>query len=288
MIRQFIFTVWFLQIFFSVSVISAENEEDRGSLRAREDTNLRLQQQGMLEYGGSSTKLDYKSTVLKSLVSYFTPAVSRTLHRTLQEDMDPLVLDHGSSSHQDLGSTSIGPCNASASIEYNMKVLEGLGTVQLDHIEVVPGSDSINFALLDGATWNVTWNVNASFSNLTAIANASLHIDACGNPMDSFLNGTVSCLEPSIAMEIRVSGETSNLILFQSTSEIVTANITQLKFRYESAEAHLGSFNEMSQIDLGITLGNMLEEDAGALEEIMKNGLQGAIDNALPFRPDSS
>ena len=228
---------------------------------------------------------DLKSTVLNSLASYFTPAVSRTLQDTLKNDFDPLIL--GDATFQDLGETAIGPCNTSATIIYDMKVLEGLGSVRLDNINMVPESDNISVSILDGATWNITWIINATFANLTAAANATLHIDACGNPIDQALSGVTVVDEPSISLTMYVQGETSNLILFQSTSKVVNADIMDLTFHYKSVEAHLGSFGDLSQVDLGVKLGEMLHRDATALEQVMKDTLQTAIDEELPFKPDS-
>lgn len=298
MMRQYLVCLGLLQLCFCsmASLESYKTHHRTSHLRIRDETlvdaevparvdSLSLVRRYLKDIYASTPDLDLKSRVLTSLVSYFTPAMARTIQKTLQDDFDPLPL--GNTTTQDLGDIFIGPCHTSAEIVYDMKVLRGLGSVHLDNIIMVPESDNISVSLLDGATWNVTWILNATFANLNATANATLHIDACGNPIDQHLEGTTEVDYPSISLTLYVQGETSNLILFQSTSKVVKVDILELGFHYHSVEAHLGSFGEFTKVDLVVELKDILDADATGFESIMRETLQAAIDDELPFRPDS-
>lgn len=232
------------------------------------------------------TAPDLQNTLLGSLISYFTPALRKTLQKTLREEFDPLIV--GNATTQDLGEVfTIGDCQTTAKIVYDSEILRGLGSVQLDKIEMVPDSDSISYSLLDGATWNSTWVFNATFSALSAEANASLHVDACGVPaMEHKLNFSATVEQPSIYMQIAVKGETASLVLFQSTSRVSSAQVLDLSFHYHMVDAQLsGNFGNLSYVNLGVELGESMYKDSGVFEILMMEALQQALDEQMPFKP---
>ncbi|CAB9513888.1 expressed unknown protein [Seminavis robusta] len=229
---------------------------------------------------------DLESIVLNSLVSYFTPSLTKTLQETLGDEFDPLVL--GDPASQQLGQMQVGDCSATAEIVYQKEILRGLSGVVLDELEMVPESDQIDVSFFDGAHWNATWELTASFPLLTAEANATLKIHACGTEkLAQSIGGMATVEQPSIYLHIAVQGDTSNLILFQSTSKVTRANILDLRFNYESIQAQLGSFGtNLSEVNFGLTLGEMLTHDATVFELLMKDALQAKINEALPFEPN--
>mgnify|MGYP007080183411 CR=1 FL=1 len=345
---------------------STASEVSKDETRQQEATRQLLD---IAEFGKSNVQ----EPILKSLDDYFEPVIGRTFQQTLHNNktFDPLVLLQAGDDflQQHRGDYLIinSPCheNAIAKIDYNNRTattLRGLGSVYITSIDMVPESfHDISFKGFHGATWNVTWNIQASFHRplRIKIINATLHFvnpdedsskdgeeDASAFScqgvtttasirrmyQDQQWTGMVAVEQPSLSITLATQGNTSNLVLFQSTSRVVHADIMALDFHFghvramspqsmsaatassemdgsssssstddedeESDEATADSSstlnntltdaNNHTTLDLNVTVGELFSKHAQVLQVVMKDALQDAINEKLPFRPSSS
>ncbi|CAB9526286.1 expressed unknown protein [Seminavis robusta] len=191
--------------------------------------------------------------LLNALIStYLAPEIDVLLQTVLGNNFDPIYLGEETTIQTEelelaLPPNGIVTCRSSASITYGVGYITGLSSIQVNALEMVPGSETINVGMENilagpSATWNGTWLVNATLEDLTAETSVTFRAQACGIPLEQKVTGITTFQSPSLQASMTLGGDTGNLILMTSTTEITTA-------QFESFNLEFGS------IDAGIELG---------------------------------
>lgn len=223
----------------------------------------------------------------------FGPQIVEELATTLNQ-YDPITLDDETSfdfGGLDLSVRTNGAinCQSAASVTYGLGSIFGLSSIEVNRVEMVPGSetfDSTSMMGLGGAAWGGTWILNATFANVTASTSAGLEASACGVPLSQSVNGTTSLLDPSAEIRVTLGGNTENLMKFKTTTQIESVLIEEVKFQLGSIHADMGVFGNIIQLDLDHTLdGFLLNELSDIVAPLAVNFTNAALKSQLPFSP---
>ena len=221
----------------------------------------------------------------------FGPQIVEELATTLNR-FDPITL--GDETSFDFGGLDLSvrtngaiDCQSSASVTYGLGSIFGLSSIEVNRVEMVPGSetfDSTSVLGLGGAAWGGTWIMNATFANVTATTSAGLEASACGVPLSQSVEGTTSLIEPSAEIRVTLGGNTENLMKFTTTSQIESVQVEEVKFKLGSINADMGVFGNIIQLDLGHTLdGFLLNELSDIVAPLAVNFTNNALKSQLPF-----
>jgi hypothetical protein len=235
------------------------------------------------------------ATVVNALITTLTPALVGIIQDNLDENVDPIFI--GNETTLESGELEVpfpgqnnnisSLCKSSASVTYGLGELWGLSSININRLELVPGSETIEMAMLGlgGVKWNGTWLLNATFANLTAETSVTASASACGFPLQTTLTGTTTMLAPSLQATLRLGGETSNIILFTSTSQIKTAQVETLDIELGPVEANIAtSASIIPALNFGQSLDAFLLNELGnQLEPLLVQQLNQALGNQMPF-----
>ncbi|CAB9512177.1 expressed unknown protein [Seminavis robusta] len=189
--------------------------------------------------------------------TFFEPQIDDLLQGVLGDNFDPIYLGQETTIQTEELELALPPnglvtCQSSASITYGLGYISGLSSIQVNSLELVPGTENINIGmqniLTPSATWSGTWLVNATLDSLTAETSVTLSAQACGIPLEQKVTGTTTLQTPSLQASLTMGGDTDNLILLTSTSEITTAQAETIDL-------------EFGAVDAGIELGGTLIPD---------------------------
>ena len=234
--------------------------------------------------------LQLDGILFNSLVDAFGPSLVDAIQTTLTQ-FDPIVLGDGTTfkfGEMDLSARTSGviDCRSSASVTYGLGSISGLSSIEVNRMEMVPGSETIDssFLGLSGASWEGTWILNATFANMTAETSASLTASACGVPISQKVTGTTTFNDPTVEFTITMGGATANLLRFTTSSQITTVTIKEMNFELGSIDANLGSFGTILQLDIGNTFDAfLLNELSDIIAPLVLNLTNDALASQLPY-----
>jgi len=244
---------------------------------------------------------DLGKTFLESLVQYFKPALESMLQSQAHDNMDPLVLSNATSVQ--LSDKRLGTCEAKAHVVYDEQIMHGLESLKIDAVGLAPhGTHDTEVHVSGGADWNATWQINVTFDETIATeTHATLYLQACGLTLEQSINETALLQNPVVmVLTVQVHGTTSNIVLFQSTSEVTKATISDLQFHFHGVNVTSQVALESEDVNGTITASStgtyrasgslsssaaeeVFFRDAGPLEAALKDALQVTLTEKLPF-----
>lgn len=149
--------------------------------------------------------------------------------------------------------------NVTSDVTYEYTVLlaqvDGLGSLQIDKIEYVDGSQHIDLKVgfRTSADWMAQWKLETSFDNMTAhtmttltstVRQASCGADHPGETAQSTVNGTVFFDNVVGRVAATVTGDTRRVARFVATSTINTMAVDEMAFWYDPIDTTtMGTFD---------------------------------------------
>ena len=203
-------------------------------------------------------------------------------------------------------------CQEEANIDYKVQAVENVGKIQMDSIEFVPGSSSVEMTfqnLKAGAEWSGEWIVKTTFPSLTATTRAKMTPSdnsecrlMAENTVDSTksrstamsevqtVEGRIHFIGVTTETRVKVYGETERIAMFASSSQVSSGVVQNFQWDYDSLDAsQAGTFptpagsvgREQQQ---PIQIATFLEQSniARYMEDMTSRALQGEIDYILP------
>lgn len=229
-------------------------------------------------------RLFFRSININQIIEALLPALNAAISNTIASNLNDV--DLRVDFIQNLANLNVGPnCTATGLVDYHLGTLSGLDEFQIDSIDLVPGTDSldISFLGLRGASWSGVWNVRGRFGgNVEIGSDATLSADACGVPLQETSSGKISATNPGLDIRIAVDGESPNIFsLASSLAESIT--VEDARFNFDTIVADvLGLFGNDLQLDLttifdGLFTDTLLNQILPLLLELLQNVLQGGL-----------
>ncbi|CAB9512176.1 expressed unknown protein [Seminavis robusta] len=239
--------------------------------------------------------LQLDALVLNSLVDLFVPELADEVQNLAKENMDPVDINY--STLEDQGELDLNVnrtfCNHTTAIvvaTYAIGVVTGMGTMQVNSLELVPGTANINlppFSIIPGAavtTWEGVWDVDANFVNFTAATVATLAKTFCNFTFEESLAGDSVIVSPTATVRIKLEGETNNIYDFQASSQLNAATIQSFTVGYQSIVAQIGTWTDWVTLDADeplVEIGN--EGFAGDIRDLILEQMQNGLNDAMPY-----
>lgn len=232
------------------------------------------------------------SNLFGAVFEAFGPQIVDELAATLTK-FDPISL--GDETSFDFGGLDLSvrtngqiDCQSSASVTYGLGNIFGLSSIEVNNIEMVPGSEKFDSSgsglSLGGAAWGGTWIINVTFANVTAATSAAMEASACGVPLSQSVEGTTSLIDPTAEIKVTLAGNTANLMKFTTTTRIEAVQVEEVAFQLGSISANMGVFGNIIQLDLGHTLdGFLVSELSERVAPLAVNFTNNALKSQLPF-----
>lgn len=234
----------------------------------------------------SQRKLLFGLLNMDSIMDALTPVLERTIQETIRSNVNNV--DLRMDFHQDLANLDVAPnCTTSASMDYKLGMLRGLDGFQIDSMELVPGSDSLDLSFfgLNGASWSGIWNIRGTFENEVDVdSEAILTADACGVPMQESSSGTVRVMNPGLDLRIAMDGSSDSIFgLVSAIAESIT--VEDGRFSFDTILPVIdGLFGNGLELDLGTILEGLLTDALlNQLLPILLELLQSVFQGGLPF-----
>lgn len=241
------------------------------------------------------------ANLLNELTTVFIPSLSESVQTMAQEEYDPLVF--GNETTQELVWSSADlddyvnlteplpmACDASANVTMQPGELTGLGSIVVESIQLVPGTEDIQMQLmgLGGVTWEGVWVVDMSFAeNLVLATTAALDGSLCGFPVQQTMEGTVSIVNVGATMKMFMAGTTGSIVVMRQSTAVHSVNMQEMDLSFDTVEVAMDSAGNSFNMDVDMSFFNEMMHDAilETIEPMMIGMMQESIDENLPFSP---
>lgn len=221
-----------------------------------------------------------------SLLTVLTPLIAEYIEDELTY-YDPIAFPNVTTI--DLGnSTFEGTCpDSSANLTYGFGAVTGLSNINIDGIELVPGSDDItvSFLALDGATWEGDWIFTFNWPSIVAETSVQLQANLCGFPIDQTISGLATVLDANVVAKASMFGKTGNVLRFRPTSEVTSIVLQTVELNVGNVTADVGVAGSVIQnINLVESLEQkILTQFADDIEPFIVNVVNAYFETNAPF-----
>jgi hypothetical protein len=217
-------------------------------------------------------------TVFNALVNAFAPVLANSLENQINANFKSF--DVGEERTETLDYTSNDGCSSPATITYSLGALSG-SDVDINSLELLPGTEviDVSFLGLNGADWGGTWLMKATSPSLQVETFVTLTAEGCEIVNRPVASGLATLNGASAELKADMFGETSNLLMFQQTSQVNTVTVDYFTYDYVS----ITHAPEVAMLNMGGTFESMIREklDSPALKDQLQEGLNAN----LPFKP---
>lgn len=178
----------------------------------------------------------------------FSPILNQAIQMSL-EDLELAVMDE----FIDLPHIDVGSCTSPASLGYSLGAHRGFNSFQLISWELVSGTAQFSpdggFMGWGDAAWGGTWVFKASFEDISCETTTSLDSHGCGMDIDKSISGSLTMKEPTIDIQMTISGTTSSIMAIGiSLSDSI--DFQDATFEYAELSMNVGSFGQEVVADL--------------------------------------
>lgn len=231
-------------------------------------------------------KLQVADQLKNALLTVFTPLIAEYMKDELSY-YDPIAFPNVTTI--DLGnSTFDGACpESSANLTYGFGAVTGISNINIEEIQLVPGSDDItvSFLALDGATWEGDWIFRFNWPNVTAETSIQLQANLCGFPIDQTISGLATVLDTNVVAKAAMEGSTGNVLRFRPTSEVTAIVLESVELVVGNVTADIGVAGSVIQnINLVESLEKkILTQFADDVEPFIVNVVNSYFETNAPF-----
>ncbi|CAB9517405.1 expressed unknown protein [Seminavis robusta] len=226
----------------------------------------------------------FSPVTINDIIEQFIPTLNALIQSTLASNLDNVNL--GIDFSQFLAGLDVAVnCTADGTVQYNLGSLTGLGSFQIESLELVPGTESLelSFMGLSGASWSGTWNIKGVFGEaIGAVSEVVLSADACGLPLQETAKGMTSVANPGIDIRVSMNGSSPNLWSLAS-SFIESISVDSANLFFDSIVANIdGLFGNGLELDLSTIFDGLLSDVLlNQLLPLLVNLLQSVLSGGL-------
>lgn len=217
--------------------------------------DLRELQSG-IDYNNEEFETDGSdASLLNRLVAAILPLMNNAFKILVP---DPLFINRDG--EFEIGSLNLLFCNPRADMRYNFDAIHGLGSLAIDSLQVVLGTEQVQFGCLE-TLWNAAFDITiASTANLTVDdVGAGITVSGCLMNYTRGFRGGVSTRKPTLRSSVNLSGA-----LAGRTATIDFADLARaFQIDYESVDVNVQDVSE----ELNMFVQNVTRELTTTMKE---------------------
>jgi hypothetical protein len=273
-------------------LLRAEQEagpEDKGKVPLSFDNKI---------FSGGDRFLQLDTLVLNGLIDLFIPSLSEQVQDQIAS-LDPLIINWNTSASQgqlplNVNGTFCNATSAQTVATYSFGSISGLSTVDVTKLQLEGNTADIYvppLAILgfqeEKSTWEGTWRLEADFDSFTGATVATLAKTFCNFTFEESRNGTSTIVAPTLAMTMRLKGETTDIYDVKATSQVNSATIETFNIGYNAIVPKLGIWKDWVTLDANPPLINLGNNGlSGELKILLRDQIQVEIDKSMPYGLD--
>ena len=205
------------------------------------------------------------ASLLNRLIQLLLPVVNGAFQALVPDPMNiPLA------GRFQLGEINLLICKASADLSYDFGQIAGLASMAIDSLQVVLGTEKVEFGCLE-TLWNAAFDMTiASTTNFTVDdVGAGIYANGCGLNFNRNFSGGVNTFRPIMRGAVNISGALMGTMATIDFADIAKA----LQVGYESIEVYVDDAPK----ELNTFIGNATSE----LSVLMKDELVRTVAPAV-------
>jgi len=235
--------------------------------------------------------------ILNSLLTKIVPKVNDAFQSGLQENFDPYYLNI--TQRERVGEISLldGLCEAGVDMNYGIGLLSGLGSLVIDTIAFVPGTESMTGDFVNGRRFGAVMEMITKMQdNRTLVANVLGGVNAtvCGINMAQNVNGSAGIYGATGKFRFKMAG---SLSLLKGIAELDEVEMDDVAMDYGNMDVTMNnaesSFDD--QAIFGGPLSGYVQTHPGVTPEKLNATLGPILSNVtihilktiLPFEFDA-
>ena len=248
------------------SSLRSNTDKDRKHNPWEVQIDLRELQSGT-DYNNEEFETDGSdASLLNRLVRAILPLMNNAFQNLIP---DPLVIDRAG--EFEIGSLNLLFCNPKADMRYNFDAIHGLGSFAIDKLQVILGTEQVQFGCLE-TLWNAAFDITiASTTNLTVDdVGAGITVSGCLLNYTRGFRGAVSTRKPTMRSRVNLSGALAGRTAIIDFADIARA----FQIDYESVDVKVEDVSE----DLNAFVQNVTRELTTTMKDELITSVEPTVE----------
>ena len=223
---------------------------------------------------------------LDQIMEAFIPMITELLQSILSTELEQTMIANNVT--QTLADVELAPgCTGDVAVSYLLGELQGLDSFEIESVELVPGTESLDLSFLgwNGASWSGVWNVVGTFAeNIGLDTEAQIAADACGSVLNATSFGSILAENAGFEFQLGMDGSSPSIFdIAESVADSLT--VSNAAFSFDSIQDDIdGTFGGDSSTELDLTTmldGLFTEELTEQVSPTVTELLEGALSGGL-------
>lgn len=223
---------------------------------------------------------------MDQIMEAFMPMITELLQSILSTELEQTMITNNVT--QELAGIELAPgCTGDVAVSYILGELQGLDSFEIESVELVPGTESLDLSFLglNGASWSGVWNIVGTFAeNIGLDTEAQVSAEACGSVLNATSFGSILAENAGFEFQLGMGGSSPSIFdIAESFTESLT--VSNAAFSFDSILDDIdGTFggDSSTEFDLttmldGLFTEELTEQVSPAVTELLEGALSGGL-----------